>query len=672
MDDRPTTNTADPVLRQLLEATHEGFWHIDVEGLTIDVNPAMCAILGRPREDILGRTIFDFVDATNLAIFRDQMQRREHGITGSYEIALQRPDGTHVSCINNATPVLDENGTRVSSIGLWTEITDIKDRQKSLEQTTEAAEHAADEARQLRATLESQVQSRTTELLLANDALRNSQEHYRLLSDLSPDAVFVHADGKIIFANPEMLRLMEADSIDEILGIPVTTIVASEDLERTSEARQRLSEGKSHSGLLDVKYQTLRGNVVEVDTFASQTTWENQDAFLIVARDISARKQLEQQLRQAQRLEAVGQLTGGIAHDVNNLLAVIQGNTEFLADEIGEDNEMVRSILRASQRGAELTQRLLAFSRQQQLKPKSLDLSSLVEGLHQLLSRTLGERIDVRLSTDENLWPATADPGQVENVIVNLAINARDAMPDGGTLTISCRNAVIDQMSAMHHADAQVGEFAVLSVRDTGTGMSEDVKSRIFEPFFTTKEFGKGSGLGLSMAYGFVRQSGGHITIDSEPGAGTEISLHLPRAHSDAEEGSAQNDQDLLRGRGEHILVVEDDDEVRALVTVSLESLGYKVTNVPTAEQGLAMLQQGRADLILSDVVLPGEMSGPDLLRAARAIHPEVGALLMSGYPADADGITEYPILRKPFQRTQLAQRVREALSPRDATEHVA
>lgn len=186
----------------------------------------------------------------------------------------------------------------------------------------------------------------------------------------------------------------------------------------------------------------------------------------------------------------MGQLTGGIAHDVNNLLAVIQGNTEFLGDEVGSDNQMLRSIMRASRRGAELTQRLLAFSRKQQLQPKSLDLSSSVRDLHQMLSRTLGERIDVRVSATENLWPAMADPGQIENAILNLSINARDAMPDGGTLTITCRNVAVDEKTAALHTDAQAGEFAVLSVRDTGTGMSEDVKSRIFEPFFTTKEFG--------------------------------------------------------------------------------------------------------------------------------------------------------------------------------------
>ncbi|MDA0786202.1 MAG: ATP-binding protein, partial [Proteobacteria bacterium] len=515
---------------------------------------------------------------------------------------------------------------------------------------------------------ESQVLARTTELLLANEALRTSQEHYRLLSDLLPDAVFVHARGNIIFANPEMVRLMEADSVDEVLGLSAIDIISPENQERIAKARQRLTDGESRIILQDVTFRTLHGNTVEVDGFASQTIWNDQEAFLVVARDISDQKKLEQQLRLAQRLEAVGQLTGGIAHDVNNLLAVIQGNTEFLADEIGHDNEMLRSILRASRRGAELTQRLLAFSRQQQLQPKSLDLSSLVDDLHQLLDRTLGERIDVRLSTDPDLWPATADPGQVENVILNLAINARDAMPDGGTLTISCRNAVIDEMTAAGHADAQPGEYAMLSVRDTGTGMPEDVKSRIFEPFFTTKEFGKGSGLGLSMVYGFVRQSGGLVTVDSEPGAGTEILLYLPRAHSDADETSAPEDRDLLRGRGEHILVVEDDDEVRTLVAISLTNLGYKVTDYPTAERGLALLQQGRVDLILSDVVLLGEMTGPDLLNAARALYPDVGALLMSGYPADANVITAYPVLRKPFQRAQLAQSVRESLSPQDTS----
>lgn len=663
MNDQPIIDTADPILRQLLATTQEGFWYIDVDAQTIDANPAMCTILGRAREDILGRSIFDFVDETNLAIFEHQLQLRDRGITGPYEIALQRPDGTNISCINNATPVLDDNGTRVSSIGLWTEITEIKAREKSLEQTSEAAERAADEARQLRATLESQVQSRTTELLIANEALRASQEHYRLLSDLSPDAVFVLAKGKVIFANPKMVRLMEADSVEQIVGLPTSDIVAAENMKQISDAHERLSGGDSHVHLYDITYRTLRGNIVEIDGSASQMTWGNQDAFLVIARDVSARKEMERQLRQAQRLEAVGQLTGGIAHDVNNLLAVIQGNTEFLGDEIGADNEMLRSIIRASQRGAELTQRLLAFSRQQQLQPKSLDLSSLVGDLHQLLSRTLGERIDVRVSPDDGLWPAMADPGQVENVILNLAINARDAMPDGGTLTIACRNVAIDEKSAALHADAQVGEFAVLSVSDTGTGMSEDVKSRIFEPFFTTKEFGKGSGLGLSMVYGFVHQSGGHISIDSKPGSGTEILLFLPRAHSDAREDSASSDEVLLQGQGERVLVVEDDDDVRTLVVHSLTRLGYDVTDMPNAEQGLDLLQQSSFDMVLSDVVLPGNMSGPDLIGAARALDPNISVLLMSGYPADAIQPIEHPILRKPFERTRLARAVHDALS---------
>lgn len=669
MSDHPTKDVADPVLRQLLEATHEGFWHIDSEGRGIDVNPAMCAILGRSRDDVLGRSIFDFVDETNTAIFEHQLQLRERGIVGPYEIALQRPDGTNVSCINNATPVLDETGKRVSSIGLWTEITVIKAREKSLEQTTEAAERAAKEARQLRATLESQVQARTTELLLANEALQTSQENYRLLSEHSPNAIFVHANGRIVFANRQMVRLMEAGSADEIIGLTASQIAAPQNQNRIAEAREEIENGLSHFNIPDMAYQTLQGNLVEVDTFGSRTTWENQDAFLIIARDISAQKQLEQQLRQAQRLEAIGQLTGGIAHDVNNLLAVIQGNTEFLADEIGDDNQMLRAIARASKRGAELTQRLLAFSRQQQLQPKSLDLSALVDDLYQLLDRTLGERINIRLSTDEDLWPATADPGQVENVILNLAINARDAMPDGGTLTISCRNAVIDEVTAARHTDAQAGAFAMLSVRDTGSGMSQDVQSRIFEPFFTTKEFGKGSGLGLSMVYGFVRQSGGHITINSVPGAGTEIFLYLPRARTDADENTEPEARELQRGRGEHILVVEDDADVRALVAVSLKDLGYAVTDCPTAEQGLALLQQSRVDMVLSDVVLLGDMTGPDLLNAARSLYPDVGALLMSGYPADADRITEYPVLRKPFQRAQLAQLVCEALTARNTND---
>lgn len=663
MTDRPSTETSDHVVRQLLEATQEGFWHIDVNGLTIDVNPAMCRILGRPREDVLGRSIFDFVDTENERIFHQQLALRKRGLVGPYEIALQRPDGTNVPCINNATPVVDEQGVRTSSIGLWTEITEIKAHQHDLEQTTEAAEQAADEARQRRASLEAQVKARTVELQSAVEALQSSQESYRLLTDVSPNAMFVQIDGFLVYANPEMVRLMEVDTADDILGIEAIKVVAPESRASILRLRDVLTVEPSAMDSRDIVYQTMKGNRVDVVTGAANTTWNGKPATLVVAQDVTQQRRLEEQLRQAQRLEAVGQLTGGIAHDFNNLLAVIQGNVEFLEDEIGTDNKLLQSISRASRRGAELTQRLLAFSRKQQLQPTALDIFELVEGLHQLLDRTLGENIKVRVSADGALWPAMVDPGQLENVILNLAINSRDAMPDGGTLTIECRNQVIENEDAALHTDATPGEYAVLSVRDTGTGMPDEVRARAFEPFFTTKEVGKGSGLGLSMVYGFVRQSGGHITIDSEAGVGTTVTLYLPKADSMGKQQNTPVPRDSAAGRGEHILVVEDDADVRSLVTQTLTGIGYRVTDVSAAEEGLSLIPGESFDLILSDVVLPGQMTGLELVDAAQALNPNIAALLMSGYPADAMQQTGHTLLRKPFRREHLAVAVHEALS---------
>jgi PAS domain S-box-containing protein len=290
--------------------------------------------------------------------------------------------------------------------------------------------------------------------------------------------------------------------------------------------------------------------------------------FIGVARDISLRKETEAQLQQAQKMEAVGQLTGGVAHDFNNLLAVILGNTELLENELG-DNPLLATIDRAATRGAELTQRLLTFARQQALQPQSIDLMELIPGLHDLFHRTLGEPVKISMDVPEGIWPVTADPGQLENALLNLAINARDAMPEGGTLEISCENV------QLHDNDkVAAGDYVQIAVRDSGSGMPEDVLEHAFEPFYTTKDVGEGSGLGLSMVYGFARQSGGDATIESKPGAGTEVKLLLPRSEVTNMSDEPLRGKDRKRGQGEAILVLEDDPDVRSFAVAALEGLG--------------------------------------------------------------------------------------------------
>lgn len=385
--------------------------------------------------------------------------------------------------------------------------------------------------------------------------------------------------------------------------------------------------------------------------------------------DITFLKQAESRLSSTKKMEAIGQLTGGIAHDFNNLLAVIQGSAEFLETEPRHDQELVQGILRATHRGAELTHRLLAYARQQPLAPQSIDLFSLAVGMKDLLVRTLGETIEIEDRSQSRLWKANADPGQVEDALLNLAINARDAMPDGGKLTICCSNEVIDDGDLHGYSETVPGEYAVLSVSDTGCGMNKETKARVFEPFFTTKDFGKGSGLGLSMVFGFAKQSGGHVSVESEPGEGATVKIYLPRAKSNEQEFNQETDVHMPRGAGETILLIEDDPAVRKLVHRSLTELGYSPLEAEDAAAARSLLDDGHVfDLVLSDVVLPGGVSGPEFAVEVRSRNPDAKIIFMSGYALETSvrtgfKVTNSLLLNKPFQRDILAKALNEALN---------
>jgi CheY-like chemotaxis protein len=367
-------------------------------------------------------------------------------------------------------------------------------------------------------------------------------------------------------------------------------------------------------------------------------------------------------------MEAVGQLTGGMAHDFNSLLAIIQGNAEILAEALEGHQSETGAILRASARGAELTQRLLAFSRRQPLHPQAIDLADLVASLASLMKRTLGEIIEVKTVADAGLWLASADPGQVENALLNLAINARDAMPDGGKLEIGCRNERLDDAFVARNPEVVAGDYVVLIVGDTGTGMSPEVAEHAFEPFYTTKAAGRGSGVGLSMVYGFAKQSGGHVSLDSELGRGTTVRLYLPRTEDAATGEVAPAGDEVPRGAGETVLLIEDDEDVRTLTVEMLERLGYRVIDVADAADGRTVLDGGEpVDLILSDVVLPGGLSGARFAQEVRARDPGLPIILVSGYAAEAAqaddfSASDWVLLNKPFKTGLLAKALRKAL----------
>ncbi len=390
------------------------------------------------------------------------------------------------------------------------------------------------------------------------------------------------------------------------------------------------------------------------------------------------RERTEERLFQSQRLEALGQLTGGVAHDFNNLLTVVSGNLQMLEERTQDDPlaaRLVKAAMRATGRGADLTRKLLAFSRRQTLQPRSIDVSALLDSLGDVLRRTLGAQIDVRMHVEPGLPAVRADPGMLDTALLNLAVNARDAMPDGGRLSLEARLVDASEASTAPTASGDSlapGRYVRLAVTDTGTGMEPDVLARAFEPFFTTKDSGKGSGLGLSLVYGFARQSGGHVDVRSVPGGGTSIGLYLPIDESPAQSAPRQREAGY-RGGYETILVVEDDDEVREVAVGFLRKLGYRVLQATDAPHALSLLDvEPGVELLFSDVLLRGEVNGPALAREALRRRPEMRVVFTSGHAPEALPSRELllgaELLAKPYRIDQLARMLRRTLDAERGT----
>jgi signal transduction histidine kinase len=375
--------------------------------------------------------------------------------------------------------------------------------------------------------------------------------------------------------------------------------------------------------------------------------------------EIAERERAEARLVQAQKMEAIGQLTGGVAHDFNNLLTVVVGSLDLALRRCDDPQvlRLVRNAIQAAERGASLTAQLLAFSRRQRLSPVAIDINRVIDGMGDMLTRSIGPHVRVEMDLAGDLWPALADPTQLEVMVLNLAINARDAMPDGGRLQIATRNVGV--VPAALASDLQHGEYVQLSVTDDGSGMAPEVVVRAFEPFFTTKDHGKGTGLGLAQLYGFAKQSGGTARIQSELGKGTTVSLYLPRSDTDfVEERLA--DATRKQRASARILLVDDDDEVRSVAAATIEELGFAVTALASGEDALALLKQECFDLMMTDIAMPG-MTGVELAKRVRAIHRDLPILFSSGY-ADVqsfgDHLTDEIVLKKPFRIAELAARI--------------
>lgn len=487
--------------------------------------------------------------------------------------------------------------------------------------------------------------------------------------------VITDRDGIIEYANPSFLTTMGYPE-DEVIG-QTPRLVKSSNMDGAvyADLWQTILSGSDWRG--ELENQSKEGQTLTVKASISPIKNETGEIthFVSIQEDISRHKELEEQLRQAQKMEAVGQMTGGMAHDFNNLLAVIIGNIELLQDRIEdrpEASDLAQKVLDATIRGAKLTSQMLAFSRRQTLAPSVLDLNHLVSGMTELLRRTLGEQIEIKLDLADSLWPVFADATQVESALINLAINARDAMADGGRLVIETDNRQLDETYTSDRMDVVPGDYTLLAVSDSGVGIPSDVLDRVFEPFMTTKDVGKGSGLGLSMVYGFAKQSGGHISIYSEEGVGTTVCLYLPKA----DKSPAEKPVDGIGGRqvdltGLRVLVVEDNENVRAMAVKQLTLLGCETREAGLAADALEILAgRDRFDLLFTDLVLPGGMSGLQLVDEARKLRPDLKCLLTSGFAEVAidhglDRAAGQHFLNKPYRRADLAKKIIDVLHDR-------
>ncbi|MBU2621240.1 MAG: PAS domain S-box protein [Proteobacteria bacterium] len=518
-----------------------------------------------------------------------------------------------------------------------------------------------------------------TERKCAEDALRESERKYRLVLEANPDPMIVYdIEGKVIYLNPAFTSVF-GWSLEERIGKKMDDFVPDESWPETRMMIDMVIAGKDFSGIETIRL-TREGKMVPVSI--SGSCYRNQEgnieASVINLRDITEskrveaeKKKLEEQYKQAQKMEAIGQLAGGVAHDFNNMLNIILGYSQLALINLEPSNPLnanLQEIINAARRSADLVRQLLAFARKQTIEPKVLDLNDTVMGMLNMLRKLIGENIDLFWSPAANLWPVKMDPSQIDQIMANLAVNARDSISGVGKITIETGNAEFDDSYCTRHVDFVPGHYAMLAVSDNGCGMDKDTCEKIFEPFFTTKEVGRGTGLGLATVYGIVKQNNGLINVYSEPGKGTTFKIYLPRHWED---GSAIDEPrahaEPLTGT-ETVLLVEDNEALLKMAEMMLEGLGYKVLTAVTPNGAIQLVGQYTGDihLLLTDVVMP-EMSGRDLQKRLTALRPGMKYLFMSGYTADViahRGILDEGVnfLQKPFQMEALATKVREAL----------
>jgi PAS domain S-box-containing protein len=618
--------------RSLIENALDIITTLSDEGAIRYASPAVERVLGYRPEELTGQSIFAFVPADDAAGVRDLLNARRHtGAAISSHFRFRHNNGSWAVLEAIGKHYIDDGGLPGVIIN----------------------------AREV------------TERKLAEEQLRQALETLRAVIETSPLAIYtLDRERRVKSWNPAAERIF-GWSKQDILDSPLPTI-HPDDWTETMEQFRRLMRGETLAGS-EARRQRKDGKVIQVNIWTASLRGPLGEVTGVVAvvADITDQQRLEEQLRLSQRMEAVGRLAGGIAHDFNNLLTIMTGYTDLLLDRIRESDPLrrnVEEIKGASSRAAALTNQLLAFSRKHVLQPKILDLNEIVSDMDKMLRRLIGEDIELIVALAPNVGAIRGDPGQIEQVIVNLVVNAREAMPQGGRLIVETANLDLDDEYTRQHVGVEPGCYIMLAVSDTGVGMDSETLAHIFEPFFTTKGNGKGTGLGLSTVYGIVRQSGGNIWVYSEPARGSSFKIYFPRVDGQCEEREMVAPP-AGRARGtETVLLAEDDETVRGLVREVLQQRGYLVLEARNGMEALEMADghNGRIDLLVTDVIMP-HMSGRELVERLRPLHPETRILFMSGYTDNAvvpqvDLAPGTEFLQKPFAPENLARKVREVL----------
>jgi PAS domain S-box-containing protein len=632
--------------RTLIEQASDGIFVSDAQGKYLNVNSAGCRMLGYSREEILGLGISELIAADETPRLAPHFAKLRGGETDVTEWQFRRRDGSLF--------VGEVSARQLPDGRLQAFVRDVSERKNA-------------EKRQLEL---------MKELTRSESEAREQHALFRSIFDGVPEGIaLIDRERRIVMVNPALTRIFGYEA-DRLVGASTLKLYASP----TDWEDQAMILGDVHRIRLQpriIRFQRENGEIFpgEVISAPYRNGGGELRGYIGIIRDVSEEQRREEELRQAQRLESLGQLTGGIAHDINNLLTVITGNLQLIDMGLKDDRlkRYLGEVEHAAQMGAQLNKRLMLFGRQQMLVPTAINLNDRVTNMLELLRRTIGEDITVRIALSNNLWLVRADVNEIENAILNLAINARDAMPNGGNLVIETENVVVDKVAVRERLPA--GSYVRLSVSDTGSGMPPEVLARAFEPFFTTKEPGKGTGLGLSSIYGFVKQSGGHITIDSEVGHGTTATIYLSKLEQSEKTKLVVQEQEVetpIRGAGETILIVEDNADVRRVTVERIKSLGYEVIEAENGQTAIAAFD-GREtiDLVFSDVIMSGGMSGFELARKIKEFKPSQKVLLTSGFPGAAMRAGEqvkFLMLRKPYNQIELGRFIRAALQEQDSS----